>query len=232
MNSSSTIIELSDDGSWDEYGSADETAPSHDWGYFQHANGTDTRGYVLFVLVSLSILFGCCMYLRPRWFARSASSNAQIWALGEPEEEEPVDPELRAKVLKAIFAEQKASHEDFQFDEEAQSLKWTKKSSDSVQFKDCDSMNPTCSICLDPFEEGVLIVSSECSHIFHRECVMEWVGKKDDCPMCRQPMWDDDKYKVLEDEMRVKDDDDDDDDEPSDSVGGKKKTWFSRILRR
>mmetsp|Transcript_30826 Transcript_30826/g.46761 ORF Transcript_30826/g.46761 Transcript_30826/m.46761 type:complete len:247 (+) Transcript_30826:58-798(+) len=59
----------------------------------------------------------------------------------------------------------------------------------------------TCSICLEKFREGDGVIISACSHVFHRECVLEWLQKKDGCPMCRQSMWDEDEYKKVEEEV-------------------------------
>lgn len=46
-----------------------------------------------------------------------------------------------------------------------------------------------CAICLGPYHDGELVVQSsngECHHVFHRECIAEWLAKKDECPCCRQ----------------------------------------------
>ena len=41
-----------------------------------------------------------------------------------------------------------------------------------------------CPIC----QENLIIdnVSTSCGHIFHRNCLMEWLHKKNECPVCRQ----------------------------------------------
>lgn len=46
-----------------------------------------------------------------------------------------------------------------------------------------------CAICLGPYHDGELVVQScnpNCHHEFHRECIAEWLAKKDECPCCRQ----------------------------------------------
>ena len=49
-----------------------------------------------------------------------------------------------------------------------------------------------CAICLCPYEVGELVVHSsntECDHVFHYDCVMEWfvkMRKGTPCPCCRQ----------------------------------------------
>lgn len=46
-----------------------------------------------------------------------------------------------------------------------------------------------CPICLCSYEEGELLVSSKhCSHLFHKECILEWLEKHEHCPCCRVDM--------------------------------------------
>ena len=45
-----------------------------------------------------------------------------------------------------------------------------------------------CPICLTEYEEGDKICwsqSSQCTHMFHRKCIFEWLMKHNDCPLCR-----------------------------------------------
>lgn len=47
---------------------------------------------------------------------------------------------------------------------------------------------PDCSICLDSYKTGETICwakTDECDHIFHQECIVEWMKAHDDCPLCR-----------------------------------------------
>ena len=52
--------------------------------------------------------------------------------------------------------------------------------------------NAVCSICLLPFEEGCKVTTStdavHCHHMFHSDCIMEWLSKNDHCPYCRSEM--------------------------------------------
>ena len=46
-----------------------------------------------------------------------------------------------------------------------------------------------CSICLDEFEEDQnLSEFKECKHLFHKECIEQWIQTKGTCPMCRHEM--------------------------------------------
>lgn len=37
-------------------------------------------------------------------------------------------------------------------------------------------------------EGDILIASKHCSHLFHKDCILEWLEKHDSCPVCRVDM--------------------------------------------
>ena len=43
----------------------------------------------------------------------------------------------------------------------------------------------TCSICLEELEVGREAAAIECSHKFHKECLLPWLATKATCPCCR-----------------------------------------------
>jgi len=45
-----------------------------------------------------------------------------------------------------------------------------------------------CSICLDEFQPESICHELYCFHIFHENCIEEWLAKHDSCPDCRKPM--------------------------------------------
>ena len=48
----------------------------------------------------------------------------------------------------------------------------------------------SCAICLDDFKEGdgkqIAELSCNEKHIYHLDCLSEWVKKNENCPICRQ----------------------------------------------
>lgn len=53
-----------------------------------------------------------------------------------------------------------------------------------------DTSQTQCPICLIDFEEGNILDGFTCKHIFHKECINNWLLLKNTCPMCRQPIID------------------------------------------
>eukprot|EP00545_Synedropsis_sp_CCMP1620_P001173 CAMPEP_0119008346 /NCGR_PEP_ID=MMETSP1176-20130426/3628_1 /TAXON_ID=265551 /ORGANISM="Synedropsis recta cf, Strain CCMP1620" /LENGTH=289 /DNA_ID=CAMNT_0006960659 /DNA_START=35 /DNA_END=904 /DNA_ORIENTATION=- len=46
-----------------------------------------------------------------------------------------------------------------------------------------------CMICMEPFAEGESVSwSIHCDHVFHDDCLTEWLMKHVNCPYCRQPV--------------------------------------------
>ena len=52
-----------------------------------------------------------------------------------------------------------------------------------------------CSICLADYQEGDVVVwakTDRCNHIFHEECIEQWLERHDNCPLCREKILEDD----------------------------------------
>jgi len=53
-----------------------------------------------------------------------------------------------------------------------------------------DEDDNCCSICLNPYNAHEWISTSnniKCKHMYHKECIEEWLMKQDGCPVCRRP---------------------------------------------
>jgi hypothetical protein len=77
-------------------------------------------------------------------------------------------------------------------DQEASIIDIEAHRSKSLEKNATDETNvakPECMICLSPYEMGETIAwakAEECVHVFHKECITEWLLKDhDDCPLCR-----------------------------------------------
>eukprot|EP00550_Attheya_septentrionalis_P009851 CAMPEP_0198285546 /NCGR_PEP_ID=MMETSP1449-20131203/4807_1 /TAXON_ID=420275 /ORGANISM="Attheya septentrionalis, Strain CCMP2084" /LENGTH=188 /DNA_ID=CAMNT_0043982997 /DNA_START=69 /DNA_END=635 /DNA_ORIENTATION=- len=47
---------------------------------------------------------------------------------------------------------------------------------------------PTCAICLDNYSIGdsvSLAKTDQCDHVYHSQCISDWLANHDDCPLCR-----------------------------------------------
>lgn len=46
--------------------------------------------------------------------------------------------------------------------------------------------DPSCSVCIEQFEDGdVIKTMPTCQHVFHKECIDEWLAQHSTCPNCR-----------------------------------------------
>jgi len=52
-----------------------------------------------------------------------------------------------------------------------------------------DIPHSVCSVCLGDFcdEEDVRV--TQCRHVFHASCIEEWAVTKNQCPMCRDVLF-------------------------------------------
>jgi len=49
----------------------------------------------------------------------------------------------------------------------------------------------SCSICIDEYDVGdEYFAASKCSHIFHSDCILLWLEKHYECPVCREQLVD------------------------------------------
>ena len=64
-------------------------------------------------------------------------------------------------------------------DEELQNIQATQ-----INMQQVDDM-ARCSVCLTSFKEGETVSKLPCNHLFHTECVLQWLSENRTCPNCR-----------------------------------------------
>ena len=101
---------------------------------------------------------------------------------------------IRSKVIHALFPEERIDRSQLRIDSQANSYRVTSKSGEKG--------NTSCCICLEKFHPDDIILSGlVCSHGYHRECILGWVEVNDSCPVCRQRMFDEETYQIIQDEI-------------------------------
>lgn len=190
---------------------------SYNYPTYAYENEVNKGPVVIGTIFAFMIIFGCIFACKvnprlvayseppqPQQTARSTDSPRSTEpaatttprrthsAAGVVQADEKRAASLRAKVVRAIFPEQKVDSSNLEYDPEANSYRWANK-------KNADT---TCSICIEKFQEGDVVVTSLCNHSFHSDCIMGWSQIKADCPVCRQKMWDPRTFKMLEKEIK------------------------------
>ena len=64
--------------------------------------------------------------------------------------------------------------------------------------------NVLCTICLSRFKAAEEVCQFRCheSHLFHKECILPWLIKKNECPICKQKVYQI-KYKIQDGDIRT-----------------------------
>ena len=48
------------------------------------------------------------------------------------------------------------------------------------------------------------LIYGKCAHVYHRDCIMKWMYEgHEECPECRELLWDPETYKRIETSARV-----------------------------
>lgn len=84
------------------------------------------------------------------------------------------------------------SHEHIQIDDiEANNRSGNSNSHSPLQSKQPSEDTMLCSICLEEYVDGAILVRLPCRHEYHETCVLQWMGHTDRlrnycCPLCKQ----------------------------------------------
>lgn len=49
-----------------------------------------------------------------------------------------------------------------------------------------DTESDTCVICLESLQEGEMVRTMLCRHVFHQSCIDPWIEGNSNCPVCRR----------------------------------------------
>jgi Ring finger domain len=74
----------------------------------------------------------------------------------------------------------------------------TEDEDDDDDYSSVQQMGRECPICFEEFRVGQVISFSanpECSHVFHHECIKEWLLRHINCPFCRKVCMHVDEYR-------------------------------------
>uniref|UniRef100_A0A2N9FVG2 RING-type E3 ubiquitin transferase n=1 Tax=Fagus sylvatica TaxID=28930 RepID=A0A2N9FVG2_FAGSY len=89
------------------------------------------------------------------------------------------------------------SHEDDQVldmimrESESKSIPATKSSIEAlekVRFQHGSESAGECMICMQEFQTGLELACMPCSHVYHEECIVQWLETSHFCPLCRYTM--------------------------------------------
>ncbi|KAJ4908774.1 RING/U-box superfamily protein [Raphanus sativus] len=83
--------------------------------------------------------------------------------------------------------ELQANAEDVELHLMEESKGWTTR----VPTKSIDVSVKECSICIEDLSDvdEESIVLHDCSHVFHKVCLLQWIWSKSSCPLCRHPIY-------------------------------------------
>ena len=70
-------------------------------------------------------------------------------------------------------------------DEVARMLQWEQDGELRALFRTCTAIPEDweCAICKE--DNHAIVVSTQCEHHFHEGCILDWVRRKQTCPLCR-----------------------------------------------
>lgn len=55
----------------------------------------------------------------------------------------------------------------------------------NIEYSNVLNYDDKCPICRDSSDEETEFIKIKCNHIFHKQCIFQWIQKSQSCPMCR-----------------------------------------------
>ena len=66
----------------------------------------------------------------------------------------------------------------------AKSCNKEKERFEIIKWKNNETLNDTCCICLEEYKINEKISVLKCSHNFHKKCLESWLYQSNTCPLC------------------------------------------------
>jgi hypothetical protein len=165
----------------------------------------------LAMLLPLTALFLWCGYrnFKHGWsdsfFQQPQPSVAPVVPIATPpsDKEAVIKREAHMNALEQIFPASSAANGNatvFCYDPESKrytSAGAAAPGSTKTTTVDQAAVALSCSICLDDFDTSSIIMTAGCSHSYHRECILNWVGDHTDCPNCRAGIYDQEELESI-----------------------------------
>lgn len=140
--------------------------------------------YQLIILVSAIVfwvLFAVCVR---QYLPQAAQTVRRIAGIPTSEAQEARKKFVDANLKSVEWSGGSLARGKVASDEEKGENAETNESSDNQEDGD------ECPVCLATIQPGDMVSSSTneaCPHVFHRDCIYEWLLRKKGCPMCRNP---------------------------------------------
>ncbi|KAL7572130.1 hypothetical protein ACA910_001763 [Epithemia clementina (nom. ined.)] len=96
-----------------------------------------------------------------------------------------IDPARNADAPAMVRVAQ-LDNEDHKFNHQLQEEEQRQEESEVSQYDADEELGKTCAICLKVLQTGDCIGNITCGHLFHKECLKDWLRRKNRCPLCQR----------------------------------------------
>lgn len=139
---------------------------------------------LVFVIGIVGAPFLCCFPLPYFVNSGGVAGDAGLHGLMREERRAILEKILTCKPFTQDVLKVSKPQEDDKDIEEGLNVIEESATSDKATHRDV-----TCAICINDYEEGEeIIMGNSCPHMFHQECLLQWLYEHDDCPTCRKDM--------------------------------------------
>ena len=59
----------------------------------------------------------------------------------------------------------------------------------TLHSNDEENLLNECTICIEKYKKNDKIITLDCDHNFHENCIKEWLNNKNSCPNCRENIY-------------------------------------------